>query len=162
MAGFSGKKDCGQIRRRLAEALGSPLTIGAGWARRHLADCPECRRRALGSARLRVALLLMKTQPHRADLLSMANRQAIGVLKHGLRGLPKARALGQTVPRPSLRKSLDKYARPMVHAAACLIVLLLVRTGVFSAMMRVEHEGREVAQRYYARHLGEQSPEDTL
>ena len=116
----------------------------------------------MGSARLRVALLLIKTQPHPADLLSMANRRAIGVLKHGLRDLPKARKLAQTFPRPSFRKGLDKYARPMVHAAACLIVLLLVRTGVFSAMMKVQHEGTEAAQRYYARHLGEQPPDDTL
>ena len=58
-----------------------------------------------------MGLLLIKTQPHGADLLAKANRRAVDVLKHGLRELPKAEKLRHACPRPTLHERLGKYTQ---------------------------------------------------
>ena len=69
MAWSNRKTDCPRIRQWLLETLTQRLDISTAWVQRHLAACPRCRRQIAGNSRLRLALLLVKTQPHSPDLL---------------------------------------------------------------------------------------------
>ena len=160
MTNTKRKNCCGPVRPWLAEALNDRLNVPAGWLRRHIAECPRCRRVVLGGNRLRVALLLLKTQSPRSDLLAQANCRATAVLKRGLRDLPQARKLRRMSPRPSLRQRLGKYRQGAFSAAACLVVLLLMRAGILSAMMKFHDEGSQAAQRYYTRYLDQDIRDD--
>lgn len=151
MARFGIKNNCGRIAEWLAQALAGRLDITTAWAQRHIAGCPRCRRQLLGNNRLRLAFLLIKTQPHKPDLLMQANRRAIGVLKRSLRELPKAERLRHMSPQPALAVKLSKYTQSLGHAAACLLILLLLRMGIFSSLTKVDEQGKEFARQYYAR-----------
>ncbi len=144
---------CGRIRRWLSEAVGSPPSLLARWLEKHLAECPKCRRRAIGYGRLSVAMSLIKAHAHRADLLMRANRRAVAMLRRPLRETTKAQALRHVLTKPSLRERLGKYTQSAVSAAACLLVLLLMRTGIFSSMTSLHDEGEQAVRQYYAKHL---------
>ena len=160
MTNTKRKKYCGLVRPWLAEALNNRMNAPATWLRKHIAECPRCRRVVLGGNRLRVAFLLLKTQPHRSDLLAQANSRAITVLKRSLRDLPQAQKLRRMSPRPNLLQRLGKYKQGAFNAAACLVVLLLMKAGILSAMMKFHDEGTQVAQRYYARYLDQDIMDD--
>jgi len=151
MAGFGIKNSCGQIGEWLAEAVADRLDITTAWAQRHIVNCPRCRQQVLGNSRVSLAFLLIKTQPHKPDLLMQANRRAIGVLKRSLRELPKAEKLRHMSPQPALAVKLSKYTQSLGHAAACLLILLLLRMGIFSSLAKVDEQGKEFAKQYYAR-----------
>ena len=151
MARYSIKNSCGRIGQWLADSVADRVDNTTAWAQSHIAHCPRCRRQLLGHSRLRLALLLLKTQPHRPDLLMQANRRAIGVLKRSLRELPKAEKLRHISPKPALFVRLSKYTQSVGHAAACLLVLLLLRMGIFSSLEKVDKQGQEFARAYYAR-----------
>ena len=149
---------CGQIGMWLAERATDRLDLATRWAQSHVANCPRCRRQILGNSRLRLALLLIKTQPHRPDLLMQANRRAINILKRSLRETPTAERLRHMTPSPAFLQRLTKYTQPLTHAAACLAILLLLRTGIFSSMKRFHDQGAQAVKQYYTRHLDQ----DTL
>ena len=150
MATSNGKSRCARARQRMIETLNDRP---AAWLLPHVADCPRCRRLLLGRSRIDLGLLLLKSQPHRSDLLMRANCRATAVLSRRLRDLPKARMLRRAMPRPSLRQRMGGYTQAVVNAAACLIVLLLMRMGIFSSVARLHDEGARVVEQYYARHL---------
>ena len=153
---YSDKKSmCGQVRQGLAESIASRIMAQPGWIAQHITTCPKCRRRLSGFNRVSLALWLMKSRPHRLDLLSRANSQAIGVLQRSLRSLPKADRLRTARPEPKLRERCAKYSRSIGNAAACAAVLLLMRLGVLSSMARFQDEGQEAVKQYYAHHLGD-------
>ena len=77
MVSANVKKSCGGIRRRLAESIDCRLGAFAGSVERHMVECPRCSRLAMGSAKLRLAMLLIRTQRHDADLLMRANPVSI-------------------------------------------------------------------------------------
>ena len=144
---------CGQIGMWLAEMATDRMDLAARWAQSHVANCPRCRRQILGNSRLRLALLLIKTQPHTPNLLMEANRRAINVLKRSLRETTTAERLRHLTPRPAFFQRLAKYTQPLTHAAACLAILLLLRTGIFSSMKRFHDQGAQAVKQYYTRHL---------
>ena len=146
MASYSTRNSCGRIRQWLADAVAERVDNTAAWAQRHIVNCPRCRRQLLGHSRLRLALLLLKTQTHNSDLLMQANRRAIGVLKRSLRELPKAEKLRHISPKPALFVRLSKYTQSVGHAAACLLILLLLRMGIFSSLAKVDKQGQEFAR----------------
>ena len=150
------KKLCQRIMRHFGEALSGGLSMPAA-LQRHIANCPRCRRLMLGHNRLAVAMMLMKTQPHRDDLLMRANRRAIAVLDHTLRELPQARKLRHMTVRVGLIYRMSKYTQAAGYAAACLAVLLLMRVGIFSSFTRLENQGTQFVERYYGRYLDEDS-----
>ena len=160
MAKLDEKNNCGRIRRWFSEAVANQLDNTSRWAQHHIANCPRCRRQALGNSRIRLALLFIKTQPHGRDLLSRANRRAIGVLKHSLRELPKAEKLRHMSPRPALHERLGKYTQSMGHAAACLGVLLLLRMGIFSSLTKVDEQGQAFVKNYYAPYFDQELIDD--
>lgn len=102
-----------------------------------------------------LALSLVKSEPHKLDLLMRANSQAVGVLKHSLRHDPKAEELKAMMPKPTLIDKCDKYKHPATNVAACLAILLLAKIGVFCSMKQVQTQGRDVVKQYYANHVGQ-------
>ena len=151
MARYNIKNSCGRIGEWLADTVADRVDNTTAWTQRHIASCPRCRRLAIGNSRIRLALLLIKTQPHKPDLLMQANRRAIGVLKRSLRELPQAERLRHISPKPALLVRLSKYTQAVGHAAACLLVLLLLRMGIFSSLAKVDKQGQEFAKAYSAR-----------
>jgi len=103
--------------------------------------------------RVQLAMLLVKTKTHGADLLMRANRHAVAALSHELRALPAAERLRHASPRPALAVRISRYTQGISHAAACLAVLLLTRMGVLTGMEKFRDESVQAVQRHYARHL---------
>jgi mannosyltransferase OCH1-like enzyme len=84
-----------------------------------------------------------------------ANAQAIGVLKHSLRDAPQAAELRKKLPEPKLLEKYSKYKGSAANVAACIIILLLMKIGVFSSMDSFQTRGQEVFKQYYAKHVGQ-------
>jgi len=150
-----GPNKCRQIRSRLLRLVGSSLRLDAGWAQKHIADCPRCQLRIIGVGKVEMALSLVKSQRHHLDLLMRANVQAVGVLKHSLREAPKAERLKQALPEPTLSEGLSKYKHSAANVAACFAILVLMKIGVFSSMDKFQSRGQEVFRQYYAMYIGQ-------
>ena len=151
---------CKRIRKRIFDALAQRRKAGNDWLRSHIADCPRCRRRLASAGRVELALLLIKSQTHRPGLLARANSQAIGVLKHSLRDNPKAEKLRNKLPALSFTGKYGKYAGPVANYAACIAVIFLMKTNIFSSIVKYEKGGEKAIQQYYAKHLGEDMAKD--
>jgi len=149
-------KSCRSIRGRLYKAIGSHIGPNADWVQNHIADCPRCQRRFASAGRVGLALSIIKSQPHNLDLLMRANAQAIGVLKHSLRNAPKAQKLKTVLPEPTLFERFGKYRNSIVNTAACIMVLFLMKVGIFSSMDKFQSEGQKVVKQYYAIRVGEE------
>jgi len=158
--GVGGSNKCTRIRTWLYTVVNSRFALDAGWVQKHIADCPRCRRRLAAVGKVNLALSAAKTEPHRTDLLMRANTQAIGVLKHSLRGAPKASKLKKALPRPTLLEQWGGYAHSLANLAACIVVLFLMKVGVFSSMDRFQTEGRKVVKQYYASQVGQDLADD--
>jgi hypothetical protein len=151
---------CRSLKQWLLEIIGNRFSIDADWIQDHIANCPKCRRRVLHLGKVEVALSLLKTQPHQLDLLSRANTQALGILKHSLRNAPKAGKLKTMQPEPGFAERYGKYVRPSANAAACLAILILAKIGVFESMQRFDKEGQKVVRQYYATHLDKETTDE--
>jgi len=151
------KKDnkCRQIRAWLYKAISSRFGLDADWVQNHIANCPRCQRRMASIGKVNLALSIIKSQPHKLDLLMRANAQAIGVLKHSLREAPKARKLKEARPEPKLLERWSKYKHSAANAAACIAILFLMKTGVFSSMDKFQTEGQKAMRQYYAAQIGQ-------
>ena len=146
---------CRQIRAWLHKTISSRLGLDADWVQNHIGKCPRCQRRIVSAGRVNLALSVMKSQPHKLDLLMRANTQAIGVLKHSLRRAPKARKLRMMVPEPKLFERCGKYTHSAANVAACIAILLLMKIGIFSSMDTFQTKGQKVVEQYYASQVGE-------
>ena len=154
------KSTCKRIRVRLSRAALGRFDLNAVWIRNHIAQCPRCRHRFSDLGKVNLALSLIKSQPHRLDLLMRANSQAIGVLKHSLRNLPGTRQLKEMRPDLAWYQRLGRYTQPIVNAAACLAIAALLRFGIFSSMDSFQDHGRDVLRTYYTNHLGQEAADD--
>ncbi|MBN2131237.1 MAG: hypothetical protein JW741_17185 [Sedimentisphaerales bacterium] len=148
-------KDCKRLRRWLAASLCRHLGPEAGWVRRHAAGCPKCQRRIAAFTRVELALSIVKSQPHCVDLLQRANACAIGMLKHSLREAPQAHTLKDSRPGPSFIERSGRYRYRLGNVAACLAIVVLTRTGLFSSLDRMSTQGKECMRQYYATQAGE-------
>lgn len=119
----------------------------------HAATCPRCQRRLLKVQRAETALTLLLTQPLSPGLLQKANRRALNVLKHDLRESAPAERLRTVEVRPDWTSRHRRALDFAFNAAACLAVMVLLRTSVFSSMKEIEDDGRCVVQNYYSKHL---------
>ena len=155
MARMIAKNSCRRIRDWLYSVASRHLDPGAEWLQNHISNCPRCRKRFAAYCKVNLALSLLKSQPHRFDLLMCANLQAIGVLKHSLREAPKAERLRQTLPEPKLREACGKYMHSTANVAACLGTLFLMRIGLFSSVDKFQTQGQDVVKQYYACQVGE-------
>ncbi|KPK76099.1 MAG: hypothetical protein AMJ79_08245 [Phycisphaerae bacterium SM23_30] len=158
---FNQKIDnCKTIRNWIIKTLNARLSIQADWMQAHIINCPRCRQRLSGFNRVALGLSLMKSQAHNRDLLKRANQQAINVLQKSLRQLPQAEKLRRKQPKPQLCKRLGKYSPSLSNAAACLMLLLLIRIGVFSGMEKCQTAGEKAVRQHYVLHLGEELTDD--
>ena len=151
------KKDnkCRRIRAWLYKAINSRFGLDADWVQNHIANCMRCQRRMASIGKVNLAMSIIKSQPHKLDLLMRANTQAIGVLKHSLRQAPKARKLKEARPEPKLLERWSKYKHSAANAAACIAILFLMKIGVFSSMDKFQTEGQKVIRQYYAAQVGQ-------
>ena len=143
------------IRSRLRESLGARLGVEASWVQRHAAHCPTCRRRLVASGKVDLALSVVKSQCQRLDLPMRANACAVRMLSHSLREAADARGLERTTPEPSLIERCGKYECALTNVAACIVILFLTKTGLFSSLDRARSQGREVMKQYYTSQAGE-------
>ncbi|MHC4067971.1 MAG: hypothetical protein ACYS18_00440 [Planctomycetota bacterium] len=148
------KSNCKSVRARLSDIINSYVGFKSNWLQKHIASCPRCQKRLTDFGRVNLALSLVKSHPHRLDLWMRANTQAISVLKHSLRNIPKAQKLKSIKPEPSFIEKSRKYRSSIVNAAACLAVLFLMKTGVFSSMNKFQTGGTNAMRSYYATHVG--------
>lgn len=154
------KNKCSQTRGALGKALAKHLRFKSGWLQGHIANCPRCQQRLSRVGMVNVALSLLKSQPHSLDLLKRANAQAINVLKHSLRNGPKAEKLKDIRPEPKWFVRYNSITQPVVNAAACILVLVLLKVGVFSSMDNIQRHGNSAVKHYYSRHLDQNTVND--
>jgi hypothetical protein len=152
---YSNSAKCRRIRAWLYEAISSRFGADADWVQNHIARCPRCQRRLALAGKVNLALSVVKSQPHKLDLLMRANTQAIGVLKHSLRQAPKARKLRAMLPKPKLLERWAKYRCSAANLAACIAVVFLMKIGVFSSMNEFQTQGQKVIRQYYTNQAGE-------
>jgi len=146
---------CRRIRTLLYTAASKRFGPDAGWFQNHVAGCPRCRRRLAAYRKVDLAFSLVKTQPHKLDLMARANTRAIAVLKHSLRGEPEVPSLKTRLPEPKLLEMFHGCGRSVANAAACVAILLLMKTGVLSSMNQFHSTGRKGMEQYYAKRIGE-------
>jgi hypothetical protein len=123
--------------------------------RSHIEHCPRCSQRLLNLHRVELAIRLTKSQPHSLDLLSRANTAALNMLKHSLRFAPKADKLRAARPEPGWIIRHSSAMEKVFNAAACLLVLTLVKCGTTSFLKDVHQDGTKVMYNYYAKNLGQ-------
>lgn len=146
---------CRRIRGWLYTVLDRHLGTDANWLNDHIIHCPRCQRRLASRGKVNLAISFIKNQPHNLDLLKRANAQAIGVLKHSLRHEPKAQKLKRKLPEPKLLERCSKYGNSLASLAACVLVILLMKIGVFSSMDNFQSRGQQVIKQYYTKQVGE-------
>lgn len=146
---------CRKIRRRLVDSAYHRLGPGASWVQRHVASCPRCQRRLAAFAKVDLALSVIKSQPHRLDLLKRANTAAVQMLSHPLREDTASRRLEQARPEPSFAECWGRYQHAVTNVAACIAILVLTKAGIFSSLSRANTQGQAVMKQYYTSHAGE-------
>ncbi len=127
----------------------------AMWVQRHMAGCPKCQKRFTSLGKVDVALSLIKSEPHRLDLLMRANSKTVNVLKHGVRGSDKACKLSRKLPDLTVWQRLGKYSSSAINVAACLALVVLMKVGIVSSMDKFHSTGCDVVENYYASQVGQ-------
>jgi anti-sigma factor RsiW len=148
------------MRQRLLVSLGKGIGPQAGWVQRHVANCPRCQKRLASWGKVELALSIVKSQPHRLDLLSKANCCTVKMLKHSLREAPKARILEVARPEPSFLQCSARYRHRLANAAACVAILVLTRSGLFASLDRATAGGEKFMKQYYATRAGDDIAEE--
>ena len=153
---------CRSMRQRVLASLSKGIGPRAGWVQRHVAHCPRCQRRLAAWSKVELALSIIKSEPHQLDLLSKANSCAVKMLKHSLREAPKAFLLEKARPEPSFLQRSARYRPRITNAAACVAILVLTRSGLFSSLDRATAGGEKLMKQYYAVHAGEDIAEEVF
>lgn len=146
---------CKRIRTWLYTAMSRRFGPEANWLHNHIMYCPRCQRRLVSCGKVNLALSFIKSQPHGLDLLMRANTQAIAVLKHSLRREPKAQKLERKLPEPKLLERCSHYGHSAANLAACIVILFLMKIGVFSSVNNLQTQGQKVIKQYYVNQVGE-------
>ncbi|MEN6424385.1 MAG: hypothetical protein ABFD90_13860 [Phycisphaerales bacterium] len=98
---------------------------------------------------------MIRSQPHRLDLLTRANNAAIRMLSNRLRQTAEADRLKQAQPEPSLAERLVEPQNALINMAACLAVLALTKTGIFTSLDKAHTRGQAAMRQYYTNQAGE-------
>jgi hypothetical protein len=151
---------CRQIRRRLADSMARRLGPDAPWVQRHVAHCPRCQKRLAALGKVDLALAIIKSQPHRLDLLTRANSAAVKMLKHSLREAAETQKLEQARSEPGLIERCARYRISATHVAACIAILFLTKAGLFSSFDRLHTRGEAALKQYYTHQAGEDVAKD--
>jgi hypothetical protein len=156
------KNYCRQLKELINRFLIDKRMLDRQWVQNHVANCPRCQRRIMNLGKVELAISLLKSQPHRLDLLMRANTQAIGVLKHSLRTTTKAEHLRNVRPEPGIFEKCSRYKRSFANAAACIAIAVLMKSGTFSSGQAFENKGRKAVEHYYASQAGEDIARDVF
>ena len=146
---------CKNIRTRLYQLICNHISLESDWVQLHVANCPKCQKRLASVSKVNLAFSIIKSQPHNLDLLMRANTKAISVLKHSLRDSTKAKKLRKALPEPSFFEKSRKYRSSIVNTAACIIIMFLMKSGIFSYTETIQSEGQKAIRNYYASHVGD-------
>ena len=149
------KNKCKIIRKRLFSIVSEHFGLNADWVQNHISTCPRCQQRFASLGKVHLALSIIKSQPHKLNLLMRANTHAVNVLKHDLRNAPKANKLRYLQPEPTLLERFDKYKYSVANTAACIAILCMMKIGVFSSMEKFQSEGQKTIKQYYAAQAGQ-------
>ncbi|MBN1125524.1 MAG: hypothetical protein JXA82_10985 [Sedimentisphaerales bacterium] len=149
-----------RFQRRIGDSLAAWMGLESGWLAEHVAHCPVCQKRAGLHRQAELGLSLIKSQPRTIDLVKKANAQAVSTLQRSLRQTKKSDHLRQTRPKTFWSYPNVRTLQPLLSTAACLMVILLVKTGVFASMNKVRETGTNVVHSYYAHHLGQEMADD--
>ncbi len=144
-----------RIRRRLVDSAHQRFGPEAPWVQRHVAHCPHCQRRLASLTKVDLALSVIKSQPHRLDLLTRANTAAIRMLNHQLRQTEAADRLKEAKPEPPFADRYAGHQNAILNVAACLAVLLLTKAGIFTSLDKARTRGEAAMKQYYADRAGE-------
>jgi hypothetical protein len=151
---------CRQIRRRLEDSIARRFGPEAPWVQRHVAHCPRCQKRLAAIGKVDLALSIIKSQPHRLDLLTRANAAAVKMLKHSLREAAQAEKLEQAKSEPCLLERCARYRISVTNVAACVAILFLTKAGIFSSFDRLHTRGEAALKQYYSHQAGEDVAKD--
>lgn len=151
---------CKSVRKGFISFLGIHFSPETPWIQNHIAHCPRCQNRLAAVGRVNVALSFLKSQSHGLDLLMRANTQTINVLKHSLREVPKAQKLKIAKPELKLSQKLIWSLQPSMNIAACFLILVLIKCGLFSSIDKFQTQGRRAYKQYYTNQVGEEIAED--
>lgn len=152
--------NCKKIRSWFHRIIENRVGLDTPWIHDHVANCPRCQRRLVAIGKVDLALSAVKSQPHSLDLLKRANAQAIDTLKHSLREAPKTDVLKQALPKPRLLEKLTACGSSLTNLAACVVVLCLMKVGVFSSMDSFQTQGDEFVRQYYTQRAGQDLADD--
>lgn len=143
------------IRKRLGDLAQRRFGSCAPWVRRHVANCPTCRRRLAGLVRVEIAMSLVKSQPHQFDLLTRANGAAIRMLSQRLRQSEQAERLKEAQPESSVAGRSAGSPGAFANVAACIAILMLAKVGVFASLDKARTRGEAAMRQYYTTRAGE-------
>jgi hypothetical protein len=132
----------------------------------HVECCPRCQKRLALTNRVEIAISLLRTQPQQMDLLARANNSALSMLKHSLRFSSASHKLRAARTNPPSVYRWKPVMEQVLNVAACLFVLVMIRSSVFNSLKDFRSQGRAVLHNYYADNLDSQLcqqifPDDT-
>jgi hypothetical protein len=153
---FNDKNKCRSVRNERCGAIRSVKMRLLERLSDHVAECPRCQRRLAVVNRVELGLTLMNTQPLEIGLLSRANNQALGVLKHSLRYAPKSAFLRNAKSDTNRLEKIRPGLERALNAAACVFVVLMIKTGVSNSLLDYKEQAEVVIHNYYARNLDSQ------
>ena len=151
---------CKKVRQRFMSFLSKYISTDASWLQKHISECPRCQKRMAAIGRVNLALSFIKSQSHNLDLLMRANTQTINVLQHSVREVPKAIKLKNALPRPGFSQKLIQCLQPSINMAACILILFLMKSGIFSSIDEFQTQGKKAYKQYYVNRLGEEIADD--
>ena len=102
----------------------------------------------------------MKSQPYEMGLLGRAHTQALNVLSHSLRYAPKSDSLKTARSDVNKLEKMRPGLERLLNTAACLFIILMIRTGISKSLLDYEEQGQAVIKNYYARNLDSQTFEE--
>ncbi len=153
---FNDKNQCRSVRNERYGVIRSVKMRLLERLSDHVAECPRCQRRLAVVNRVELGLTLMNTQPLEIGLLSRANNRALDVLKHSLRYAPKSAVLRNAKSDTHRLEKIRPGLERAINAAACVFVVLMIKTGVSNSLLDYKEQGEAVIHNYYARNLDSQ------
>jgi len=148
-------RNCRGIRHSFATVVAHRLGPDATWIQRHLTTCPRCRQRLAAWHRVELALSATKSQPHPLNLLARANADTVRMLSRDLRNRPQAHALAETQAEPSFLDRSVNYRHWATNVAACLVIVFLAKSGLFSSLDRLSAGSEKIVRQYYTNQVGD-------
>jgi len=146
-------KYCSKIRKSQAGLLSGLRSRVLKRLNDHVTHCPRCQRRLAIVNRVEIAMMLMKTQPQDIGLLARANSKALDMLKHSLRNAPQSAALRTMQVDQSRFEKIRPGLERALNVAACVFVVIMIKTGVSNSLLDYKKQGENVIHNYYARNL---------